>query len=408
MSNFLAVATVTEALRAVVGRAVADVQLGTNVVTGKPPSDPPQQDPTVTIFLYQVVPNAALRNRDAVTRGPDGTVLKTPQLALDLHYLISFYGNETELVPQRLLGATTRTLHEEPTLSRADVEAAAARQHLLGSDLAASPQAVRFTPLSLDLDDLSKLWSTMVQTPYALSVVYQATAVLLDGKSVPATGTPVLRRRIAVEASTRPVVESVLSLAADAEPGTAPDDGPITSDRRLAVLGSDLGRRGLSAVVGGVPADVLRARDDLVVLAQPPGLPPGTHPVQLRYDVRFGDPAADRPWLESNTAPYVRRPGVVAATRTGSDVLVRLDVPAGVDQRVELLLDERAPAGTPRGFRFTAPFPLAAGPEPVEEFTVPTAGVLAGTYLVRVRVDGAESPLHVEDGAFSGPAIDFD
>jgi hypothetical protein len=407
MSNFLAVATATEALKIFVAKAATDLGLGVNVDTKKPPADPPQE-PLITVFLYQVTPNAALRNNDAVTRSGDGTVLKRPRLALDLHYLISFFGDEGELVPQRLLGAVARTLHEQATLPRRDIEEAAVKPYLLGSDLAASPQLVRFTPTQLDLDDLSKLWSTMFQTPYALSMVYQATAVLLDGETSPAAGKPVLRRQIAVEAFTRPTIDKVLSLPAGSAPGTQPDDEPVTKDRELALLGSGLGRPGLSAVVGGSVSDVLRSRDDLVVLAQPPGLPPGVHPVQLRYDVRFGEPAETRPWLESNAVPYVRRPRVLEATvEAGDQARIRLDIPATPEQRITVLFDERAPAGKPRGYQFVAPFPLREDPGPVDEFTVPITGAATGTYLVRVQIDGAESPLDITDGTFGGPTLDI-
>lgn len=405
MSNFLTIATVSEALKIFVAKAAADVGIGASVDTRKPPADP-VSDPLVTLFLYQVTPNAALRNRDAVTRSADGTLLKRPQLALDLHYLISFYGNEAELVPQRLLGAVARSLHEQPTLTRRDIEEAAIKQYLLGSDLAASPQLVRFTPTQLDLDDLSKLWSTMIQTPYALSIVYQATAVLLDGEATPGAGKPVLRRRIAVEAFTRPVIDKVLSLPAGATPGTQPDDDPVTKERALALLGTGLTRPGMSALVGGMEAPVLRAADDVVVLGQP-ALPPGIHPVQLRYDVRFGEPSQARPWLESNVLPYVRRPKVLSAAIEAGKAKIELDIPAGPEQRVTLLLDERSPAGKPRGYQFAAPFPLREGEGPVEEFLVPIDGAAPGRYLVRVQVDGAESPLEITDGTFSGPTLDI-
>jgi len=407
VSNFLAVATATKALQVFLAQAVMEVQVGATVDTRKPPADPPQE-PLITVFLYQVTPNAALRNRDAVTRASDGTVLKKPQLAVDLHYLISFFGSESELVPQRLLGAVAGALHEQPTLTRADIDTAASQPPLLGADLAASPQLVRFTPAQLDLDDMSKLWSTMFQTPYALSLVYQAAAVLLDGKSTPAAGKPVLRRRIAVESFTRPVIDSVLSLAPNSPPGTPPDDSAVTKDRELVLIGSNLGRPGLKAVVGGAAATVLRSRDDLVVLAQPTGLPSGVHPVQLRYDVTFGKPATARPWLESNAAPYVRRPRVLDASREANgDVRLTLDIPAEPQQRVTVLLDEQAPPGEPHSYQFTAKFPLAPGPDPVEEFTVPINDVAAGTYLVRVQIDGAQSPLTFDGSAFTGPTVDI-
>ncbi len=95
MSNYLAIAQATQALCEFIARCLqADgLELGAQVVPRKPPAEPPQE-PLVTVFLYQTTPNGALRNRDAPTRGPDGTLLTKPQAALDLHYLISAYGNE--------------------------------------------------------------------------------------------------------------------------------------------------------------------------------------------------------------------------------------------------------------------------------------------------------------------------
>lgn len=72
-----------------------------------------------------------------------------------------------------------------------------------------------------------------------------------------------------------------------------------------------------------------------------------------------------------------------------------------------LLLDERTPAGKPRGYQFEAPFPLRNGEGPVDEFLVPITEAKPGRYLVRVQVDGAESPLDIKDGTFSGPTLDI-
>ncbi|MER6068416.1 DUF4255 domain-containing protein [Streptomyces sp. NPDC001852] len=198
MSNTLAVATVTEALRQQIAQSLApDIPFAVDVAARKPPTDPPAE-PTITVFLYQVTPNAALRNMDAPTRAADGTVLTRPSAALDLHYLISFYGDEAELVPQRLLGCVVRTLHESPVLSKAMIEAAAEQPYLQGTDLADAPQRVRFTPTALDIDDTSKLWGMLYQnnTPYALSLIYQGIAVMIDGRAKPVESKPVKTRTV--------------------------------------------------------------------------------------------------------------------------------------------------------------------------------------------------------------------
>ncbi|MFB7508892.1 Pvc16 family protein, partial [Streptomyces broussonetiae] len=63
---------------------------------------------------------------------------------------------------------------------------------------AAAPQRVRFTPTALDIDDTSKLWGMLYQnnTPYALSLIYQGIAVLIDGRSTPVEPKPVKTRTV--------------------------------------------------------------------------------------------------------------------------------------------------------------------------------------------------------------------
>ncbi|MFC5249732.1 DUF4255 domain-containing protein [Streptomyces nigrescens] len=198
MSNALAVATVTQALALLIEHHLhPEIDMAVSVETRKPPADPPTE-PTITVFLYQVSHNPSMRNSDLVTRASDGTLLKRPAAALDLHFLISAYGEETELVGQRLIGSVVRTLHEIPVLPQELIEEAAQRPYLAGSDLAESPQKVRFTPLQLDVDETSKLWGMLHQTPYALSVVYQASLVLLDGHQKPVPAKPVQKPDVRV------------------------------------------------------------------------------------------------------------------------------------------------------------------------------------------------------------------
>ncbi|MEU9112634.1 Pvc16 family protein [Streptomyces sp. NPDC048483] len=198
MSNALAVATVTQALALLIEHNLhPEIDMAVSVETRKPPADPPT-DPTITVFLYQVTHNPSMRNNDLATRASDGTLLKRPAAAIDLHYVISAYGEETELVGQRLIGSVIRTLHEIPVLPKELIEEAAQRPYLEGSDLAESLQKVRFTPTQMDVDETSKLWGMLHNTPYSLSVVYQASLVLLDGHQKPAPAKPVHKPEVTV------------------------------------------------------------------------------------------------------------------------------------------------------------------------------------------------------------------
>lgn len=193
MSNHLAVAAVTASLvRYLQGAVGADV--GNAVVTAVRPDGPNSGVPEVgvNIFLYQATPNVAWRNQDLPTRRPDGSLNQRPQIALDLHYLLTFYGDETLLEPQRILGSTVRALHTRPILSRQEIRGAvAANAFLAGADLADEIETVKLTPQPLTLEELSKLWSVLFQTPYTLSMAYDASVVLITANSQPTLVQPV-------------------------------------------------------------------------------------------------------------------------------------------------------------------------------------------------------------------------
>ena len=420
MSNHLAIATVTEALRMLIARSLtSDIGVFVKVDARKPLTEPPA-DPAITVFLYQVTPDPALRNRDAPTRGHDGTLLTKPAAALDLHYLISFYGDE-ELLDQRLLGCVVRQLHETPTLPAGLIEEATQLQYLAGSDLAASPQRVRFTPTQMDVDDMSKLWSTMFQTPYALSVVYQAAAVLVESKQEPAAGKPVLRRTVRAIPSRGPLIDRVLSRPAGSGEQTVPVDGPVPKDHELVVAGTGLRAEHVTARLGShdVPVPPERVRDDRAVLTVPEDLEPGVYALQLLHGLDLGDPASPHHGVESNVQTFSRRPGITGPVgvedRTddeglvGARLVIGLDMPVRDDQRVLLLLDEVAPPPGRAGwsYQFRARFPLADRPDP-RKVAVPVTGVRPVPYLVRVQVDGVQSGLERSgEGTFTGPAVDL-
>ncbi|MFF3397623.1 DUF4255 domain-containing protein [Streptomyces sp. NPDC002659] len=229
MSNALAIATVTQALALLIENNLSpEMDIAVKVETRKPPAEPPTE-PTINVFLYQVTPNPSMRHTDLPTRASDGTLLKRPAAALDLHFLISAYGEEAELVGQRLIGCVVRTLHEIPVLPKELIELAAERPYLAGSDLAESPQKVRFTPTVMDIDETSKLWGMLHQTPYTLSVAYQASLVLIEGRERPVPAKPVERRTVKVlpfGAPGAPVPPGGGSPASAPEPPTEPEPAP--------------------------------------------------------------------------------------------------------------------------------------------------------------------------------------
>lgn len=196
MSNSLAIATVTAALEALIRKSVQQAVGGAEVVIGRPQNAPPANAQRwVHLYLYQVMPNSALRNADLPTRDSAGKLKQRPQVALDLHYLLAFYGDDKELEPQRMLGAVARDLHASPVLSRQAIhDVIASWTVLTDSNLDEATEQIKLTPLALNLEELSKLWSVFFQTPHAVSVAYQVSVVLIESDDAVNPAPPVLQR----------------------------------------------------------------------------------------------------------------------------------------------------------------------------------------------------------------------
>ncbi|GAA4697060.1 Pvc16 family protein [Phytohabitans rumicis] len=378
MSDFRAVATVTAALqRLLQGPVGADVP-GAQVWTDRPDirhADGPS-GPGANIYLYQVSPDPALRNVDLPTRGPDGRVTQRPQAALTLYYLFSFYGDDSEMEPQRVLGTTVRTLHARPLVTRALIQAvtdAAAHDQpvhpdLAESDLAEQADLVRVTPLGLNLEELSKLWSVFFQVPYALSVAYQASVVLIEEPVTTAAARPVITPDLTVGVLNRPRILRVDK--ADRTPIHATDTVTIHGERLL----------GEGAVVRLAGQPVLTAtaapQEITVDLSTVDGLRPGGVPVQVVHGA-----LAER----SNVASFVLHPTVDTATAAGGTLTVGADLTVGARQRVAIALLD--PASGQRTHLLTVP-PRDAD---TDQLATPTTGVAPGQYAVQLFIDGADS-----------------
>lgn len=424
MSNSLAIATTTVVLGELIQSGLGEVT-GGNVTTGRPGAkENGTPAPEANVFLFQVTPNAALRNADLPTRSTNGEVRSRPQLALDLHYLITFYGNDTTLEPQRLLAGAMSALHAQPQVTREAiqriVDAAPGapvedpRSYLAETDLGEQVERITFTPESLDLEELSRIWSTLFGIPYALSVAYRASVVLIEAELTPKPALPVRVGNVRVVQLRRPVVESVA-----AEDG--PDE-PIVAGTAVLVGGErlrgEVTRLRVGDTVVSPPPDAIGDTEIRAVLGPPlfaaGTLRAGVQGAQVVHLLELGEPPTPHRGIESNVEAFVLRPTLASTTvadvtGTGAEprsatVTVVADPPIGTRQRVVLLLDELAGAAA---HSFVAPM-RKLDTDPVE---VPVEDVPAGTYLVRIQVDGAESLLEVEiapgpnQGRFVNPTL---
>lgn len=419
MSNFLAVATVTAGLRQVLAPAVAAAVPGATVTTLRPEADTAATPARVNLFLYQVTANGANGNMDLPTRRADGTVIQRPRVDLNLNYLFTFHGDDTQLEAQRLLGTVVSTLYSQPFLTRDEIQNTitnpAFAPFLANSDLANAVELVKFTPLQLPIEELSKLWSVFLQTPYSLSVVYQGSLVSIESGDVPQTALPVRARNLYVMPFRQPVVQQIVSQAGAGQ--------PIVAGSTLNIIGKALGSSGTRVKIGGTEMTVNPANlsDTQISFTLPPDLTPGVQALQVIQPLQIGTPPMAHHGFESNVAAFVLQPTItVTATSVMShvvngvtlatdDLTIDFTPPVGKMQRVVLLLNEYNPPSSRAPWTYSVDAPSRnqmGAPDTTAAITIRVTDVAAGNYLARVQVDGAESPLGVDaSGQYASPQV---
>jgi hypothetical protein len=374
------------------------------------------------VFLYQVTPNVAWHNADLPTRRAGGDLVQRPQAALDLHYLLTFYGAEAQLEPQRILGIVVRTLHARPILSRELIRQTLGKakfSFLTGSNLADGVELVRVTPLPLSLEELSKLWSVYFQTPYSLSVAYLATVVLIESEESARAALPVRTRNLYVVPFRQIVVDQVRSAEGS--------EVPIVQGSTIVIEGRKLRGEKTEVHIGDSISEPVAEDigDTEIRLALPAGLRAGVLGLQVVHPRLMGTPPVAHRGVESNLAPFVLHPlirkksdgtpdvsvSATVATDGTRATIVRIDPNVGRAQRGLLFLNEYDPPSTraARAYSFQAvPRPPSDPPES-DALTFPIKGVAAGDYVLRVQIDGADSPLERDPNPakpiYSGPKV---
>jgi len=450
MSNALAIASVTAVLKDLLNNGVINhftTITGSEVVVSALPPDrvdaedasPAGRTSRLNLFLYQVTPNAGWRNAGLPSRNGQGERISNPPLALDLHYLLTAYGAE-EMHAEILLGYGMQLLHETPVLTRDAIRVAlrsptpvtdagddlpAAMRALFTSELAEQVEQIKITPQLLDAEEISRMWAAF-QAKYRPTAVYQVSVVLIESRRATRSALPVRQRNVYVAPFRQPVIERILSQRQAGDPILPEQEQPILAGYNLVIAGRQLRDDDTLVNVGGIAvapanADVSEAQ---IVIPLPAGLQAGAQGVQVIHRRLLGSPPTPHRGVESNLAAFVLHPRLTAPVTVSApaadgtrNVNLSLDPPVGAAQRVTLLLNEFQPAppsppGAARAYSFTAPprfsleSPPPGLPSPQSNVTVPIRGVQPGAYLVRVRVDGAESPLGANAlGQFDSPQV---
>jgi len=394
MSNDLAISATTATLVNLLVQATPNV-------TALPPDKAHDEgvEEQLNLFLYSIGLAAAWRNSDPIGSAPGET--GPAPLPLVLHYLVTAYA-ATEVRAHALLGGAMSVLHDHMLLGSDEILDATSAS-MPTSNLHLQPERVRITPVQVPLHDMSELWSGFA-TALRVSQAYEVGVVLIDSTQPRTAPLPVLRQGPGSDAPLAvPGPAAVLEAVLPATGSVAALGGSL---RLLGtgleqVTGVRLRTRRLPAPLSLVPSDERSSSELSVELPDPDtGLDTwvaGVHEVSLTTQL------PGLPLLVSNSRVVGVGPTITVAPANAPAGAVALTLtcrPRIRDAQDVAVLFGGGPPHPPA--TVTTPNDVTQ-PSTV---TVTIPDVTAGSYVVRLRVDGVDSdPIRYAD---SPPRPEFD
>jgi Pvc16 N-terminal domain len=385
-----------------------------------------QEKNVVNLFLHRVSRNPGWANLGPPPRDSQGNEVAAPPLGVDLHYIVSAYGQDP-LTAEILLGHAVAALYEQPVLPRAAVRRALAPNPpdpalpaaVSASKLADQVEQLRITPYNPGGEEVARVWASF-NTPYRPSAFFDVSVVLVDplrGANAPFPVRSITSGAISTE---QPEVDDV---RADGPAGT-----PVTAGALLVITGRNLAGPHVRVRVGGASAvpSSIGARELRVALsAFDHPVPAGLSGLIVTHDLDLGDPPTPHPAAASNAVPLVYRPTVTMAPAdvtvgnvqtvdgvqlaTGSMVAHVAPRVGRAQQAVLLLSEVGAPAArAPRGATLRAPAGngVAQGDDDTDAIAFAFRDLPKGSYVLRLQVDGVDSPVGVDgNGRYATPSV---
>ncbi|MBC7983329.1 MAG: DUF4255 domain-containing protein [Candidatus Obscuribacterales bacterium] len=263
MSASTAIGMVSETLRdLLIGEMLVDAGVGVTLLA------PDESGPArrINLFLYKVVESPHFKNKDWEVSRTNPTRIAPPPLTLNLHYLLTAYApNDADTGnanAHEILGEAMRVLHQFPTPPATYV----------ADGLADARESLKIMHNAIDIDEITKIWSTFGQ-PYRLSVVYEVAVVQLDQSPEGAADMPPRIVAIGVPTVAAPFTPPLLS-------GMSLISGPVGST--ITFSGQNLdGWRAYVTIAGDVVVDALAISGSSFDVTIPPGLVAGFHAIRV-------------------------------------------------------------------------------------------------------------------------------
>jgi hypothetical protein len=221
---------------------------------------------SINLYLYKIIENPMLKNLDWQLKPGSTNRLIPPPLSLTLFYLMTPYSTndpQTGNAPAHgMLGDAMRVFYENPVIP----------DKYLSTGLQGSKEEIRVILNSLDLEELSKVWSTFSKA-YRLSVLYEVSVVQLDMLTDREKAMANRVRTIGIPTVKAPYLMPVLD-----------DITPVTGSAGAAVSFSGKNLSGWTpyVIISGRPVTTItNLEDDGFQLTLPGDLLPGFHEIQV-------------------------------------------------------------------------------------------------------------------------------
>lgn len=198
MSDFRAIGGVSATLQTLLAdrMELPDGLTNVPVTIGPPPfsaldNNPRREDPRVNLYLYRVSEHGGLQNQEIPGRGSPGG-FGHPPLSLNLHYLVTAYGNAELQVgaatlfddtqAQFLLGSAMRVLHDVPQVGDGLTTARPpSGRQVLHESLREGFERVKLSLEPLTLEDITKVWTSLALR-MRLAAAYVVNVVQIESR----------------------------------------------------------------------------------------------------------------------------------------------------------------------------------------------------------------------------------
>jgi len=175
MSDYTAIADVSYTLIDLLRNKMEDLIDPDSIAIVSPEEIEANDSVRLSLFLFQVIENVHMKNQEMQIINP--SKLKYPPLILDLFYMLTSYPSsgiqdKTERTKEEhsLLGRAMQILHDNPIITN---------PHLRGC-LTDDGQELHISQTPLDLDNMTKIWSTFQDRPFKPSVCYLVANVRIE------------------------------------------------------------------------------------------------------------------------------------------------------------------------------------------------------------------------------------